>query len=176
LFRIPHLSDLNLHSTKYDGSLHYRYGVREVHRRDDRLTTFIAPGTPIESYRGRWTGKKHFLSTFWRDKPYVLHVRWDEVWTPEFLYVDIATRTNWDDRTVRYIDLDLDLILRHDSTAIHLDDEDEFEQHRVRFAYPAALVTQCHEAVEEVRRLLEAGERPFSKALFAWRPGTGVDW
>ena len=170
------MNDLTLNSTKYDGSLHYRYSVRAVHRREDRLTTFHAPGSPIESYRGQWTGKKYFLSTFWKDKPYVLHVRWDELWTPEFLYVDIATRTNWDDHTVRYIDLDLDLILRDNETAIHLDDEDEFEHHQVRFSYPPALIAQCRSAVEEVRQLLGSGRPPFTKSLFAWRPGKSVDW
>jgi protein associated with RNAse G/E len=170
------VNDLLLHSTKYDGSLHYRYAVAQVQRTDDRLIAFSSPGSPVESYRGSWTGTKHLLSTFWKGRAYVLHVRWDVAWTPEFLYVDIATGTKWDDRVVRYVDLDLDLILRHGSTNIYLDDEDEFEANRLRWKYPAELVKNCHGAAGEVRRLLEWGEKPFSTALFAWRPGSPVDW
>jgi hypothetical protein len=101
------MSNLWLHSTKYDGSLHYRYPVRLVQRSDERLITYSEPGDPVESYRGLWTGEKHMLSLFWRERPYVLHVRWDSQWQPEFLYVDIATATSWLDGTIRYIDLDL---------------------------------------------------------------------
>ena len=165
------MSNLILHSTKYDGSPHYRYPVGLVHRSEERLVTFCAPGVPIESYRGAWTGSKHFLSFFWRDRPYVLHVRWDSGWQPEFLYVDIATATSWADGIIRYIDLDLDLILRHGTTAVHLDDADEFEAHRVRFGYPDELVRGCWAAAEEVRGLFAAGTKPFAPSLFNWRPG-----
>ena len=170
------MNDLLLHSTKFDGSLHYRYPVRTVHRSDDRLITFSSPGSPVESYRGSWTGTKHLLSTFWIGRPYVFHVRWNTGWIPEFLYTDITTGTKWNDRMVEYVDLDLDLILRHESADVHLDDEDEFEEHRVRWSYPPELVAQCREAARVVRGLLESRELPFTKALFDWRPGMPVNW
>lgn len=160
-----------LHSTKYDGSLHYRYPVEPVQRSEERLITHSKPGVPVESYRGSWAGKKHILSWFWRGRPYVFHVLWDSQWQPESLYIDISTTTSWDDRTVRYVDLDLDVILRHGSEAVHLDDQDEFEAHRLRWSYPDELVSSCWAAVEEVRALLETQKHPFSTTLFAWRPG-----
>lgn len=160
-----------LHSTKYDGSLHYRYPVDVVEATDERLATFFSPGKLIESHRGSWTSQKHFLSMFWREKPYVLHVRWDKEWKPEFLYVDIATGTNWTEQVVRYIDLDLDLILASGSTSVHLDDADEFETHRHRWSYPAELVQACWAAVEDVRGLLQNGHGPFTAKMFDWRPG-----
>jgi protein associated with RNAse G/E len=165
------MNDLWLHSTKYDGSLHYRYPLTLVQRSNERLITYCAPGVPVQSHRGPSTATKHLLSLFWRDRPYVLHVRWDSQWQPEFLYVDIATATSWIDQTVRYIDLDLDLILRHNATSIHLDDEDEFEAHRFRWNYPDELVQRCWAAVQEVRRLLEMGKEPFAPTMFCWRPG-----
>jgi uncharacterized protein len=170
------VNKLLLHSTKYDGSLHYRYPVVEIQRTEDRLTTFLSPGFPVESYRGGWTSAKYFLSTFWIGRPYVLHVRWDSAWTPEFLYVDITTGTNWNDQLVQYVDLDLDLILRDGSPHIHLDDEDEFDANRVRWNYPPELVKTCRDATGEVRRLLGSGKKPFSTSMFAWRPGAPVNW
>jgi predicted RNA-binding protein associated with RNAse of E/G family len=141
-----------------------------IHESPERLITFYEPGPPVESYRGNWNGKNHLLSYFWRQRPYVLHVLWDTYWEPKHLYVDIATGTDWADGIVRYVDLDLDLILRHGSTTVELDDEDEFETHRVRWNYPEALVKECWAAVEEVRRLLKAGDEPFAPTMFAWRP------
>ncbi|HEX4124526.1 MAG TPA: DUF402 domain-containing protein [Tepidisphaeraceae bacterium] len=163
-----------MYSTKYDGSLHYRYPVQLVERSADRLITWAAPGTEIHSYRGSWMRTKHTLSVFLLGRPYVLHAMWDAAWQPHWLYVDIATDTRWTDDIVQYVDMDLDLILNHNSPEIILDDEDEFAAHREKFGYPSSLVSQCHAAVEEVRRLLESRESPFTPALFAWRPGAAA--
>jgi uncharacterized protein len=165
------MDDLLVHSTKYDGSLHYRYPLQLVQRTEDRLITFTEPGVPVESYRGSWSGEKYFLHMFWRGRPYVLHVRWNSQWQPEALYVDIATETDWTDRVVRYIDMDLDLILRHGNAEIELDDEDEFEAHRVLWSYPDELVRSCWAAVEDVRALLVSTKEPFAPSMFVWRPG-----
>jgi hypothetical protein len=165
------MSNLWLHSTKYDGSLHYRYPVQLVQRLQQRLITYCGPGIAQESYRGSRMTTRHTLSLFWHDKPYVLHVEWNGKWEPEFLYVDITTATSWVDGTIRYIDMDLDLILRLGATEVHLDDADEFEEHRVKWGYPEELVKGCWAAVEEVRGLLKAGKEPFALSMFAWRPG-----
>jgi protein associated with RNAse G/E len=165
---------MRMHSTKYDGSLHYRYPVEVIDRSPDRLVTWTAPGAAVQSYRGAKTGVRNILSFFWLDRPYVLHALWDSAWQPQSLYVDIATGTHWSEDTVGYVDLDLDVILKHDSPIVLLDDEDEFAEHRVKFDYPAELVAQCHDAVAVVRGFLERRERPFTPDLFAWRPGAAV--
>jgi hypothetical protein len=164
-----------MHSTKYDGSLHYRYPVELVDQSADRLVTYFEPGSPVESYRGSWSGTKHILTIFWHQLPYVLHVRWDDARQPEFLYVDIATDTRWGDGTVRYIDLDLDLIRRAGSSTIELDDEDEFEDHQTKWNYPAELVQDCWSAVKTVRGLLETGKPPFAFSMFDWTRGKPLD-
>ncbi|MDP3891014.1 DUF402 domain-containing protein [Nocardioides sp.] len=60
------------------------------------------------------------------------------------VYVDIATPPVWDGRVLRSVDLDLDVI-RAPRGRVWVDDEDEFADHRVRFAYPEDLV--AHAAV-----------------------------
>jgi protein associated with RNAse G/E len=101
-------------------------------------------------------------------------VEWDDQWQPDFLYIDIATAVDWNEETVRYVDLDLDLIRRHGSPTTELDDEDEFEEHRLRWNYPEKLVRQCWQAVEEVSALLDSETAPFSASTFAWRPANGT--
>jgi protein associated with RNAse G/E len=147
-----------MHSTKYDGSLHYQYPVEVIDRSADRLVTWTAPGAAVRSYRGAKTGVRNILSFFWLGRPYVLHALWDADWRPQFLYID----------------LDLDVILHHGAPSSVLADEDEFAEHRVKFNYPEELVAQCHRAVAEVRGLLGSGTVPFTTDLFAWRPGTAA--
>jgi hypothetical protein len=57
------------------------------------------------------------------------------VWT----YVDMTTVPTWHGRTVRAVDLDLDVIERLDRT-VFVDDQDEFDEHRVELGYPREVV------------------------------------
>ena len=57
------------------------------------------------------------------------------VWT----YVDMTTVPVWDGRTVRAVDLDLDVIEALDRS-VYVDDEDEFDEHRVELGYPLDVV------------------------------------
>jgi hypothetical protein len=57
------------------------------------------------------------------------------VWT----YVDMTTVPEWDGRTVRAVDLDLDIIEGLDRV-VYVDDQDEFDEHRVEYAYPREIV------------------------------------
>ena len=129
-----------LRSAKFDGSLHYQYPVELVQESADCLVAYSHPGVPVESYRGSWSAKKNLLSFYWVRRSYVAHVVWGEKWQPERLYIDISTATQWDVTTVRYVDLDLDVILAHGSTEVIIDDEDEFEINRLKWNYPADLV------------------------------------
>lgn len=160
-----------MHSRKFDGSLHYCYGVHEVERTARRLVTYRGPGQPVACYRGPRTGSLHLLSFFVLDAPYVAHVAWDPGWEPLHVYVDISTATRWNEDTVSYIDLDLDLIQAHGAATVHLDDEDEFHEHRLRWSYPEPLIQGCWAAVAQVRAHFAQDLRPFSSAMFTWRPG-----
>jgi uncharacterized protein len=95
---------------------------------------------------------------------------WHPDWRPRMHYVNIATPAAWHDGTLRFIDLDLDVIWRADSGEVILDDEDEFELHQVRFDYPSDLIEQVRRSGDEVRQLIAQSVYPFDGSLFAWRP------
>ena len=84
-------------------------------------------------------------------------------------YVNIATPATWDDGTLRFVDLDLDVIWRADSGEVILDDEDEFALHQVRFGYPSDLIEQARRSGEEVRELIARSASTRSTA--AYSPG-----
>jgi uncharacterized protein len=164
------MKTISRHSTKYDGSMHYRYPLTVVQEDPDLFTLYCQPGTVCDSYRGQLTAKYHSLELYWSDRFYNLTVMWHPDWRPRMHYVNIATPAVWHDGTLRFIDLDLDVIWHADSGEVILDDEDEFELHQVRFGYPSDLIAQVRRAADEVRQLITRSAYPFDGSLFAWRP------
>lgn len=156
-------------STKYDGSHHYRYLMEVVAVEPDRLLAFSPAGTPMDSYRGRFPARDHVLNVHLRDRDWNLTVHWQADWAPRSHYVNIALPSTWDDGTLRFVDLDLDVIWRADGLLV-LDDEDEFDEHRVRWGYPQEVVDRCWAAVAEVKALIEKRAAPFDGNLYYWRP------
>ena len=83
------------------------------------------------------------------------------------VYVDIATPPVWDGPVVGSVDLDLDVV-RGRTGRVWIDDEDEFADHRVRFAYPESLVRHALTACGSVEAALRAGEAPYDGTHLAW--------
>jgi protein associated with RNAse G/E len=164
------MKTISRHSTKYDGSLHYRYPGTAVQEDTALLMLYCQPGIVCESYRGPLTASYHSLELYWSDRFYNLTEMWHPDCRPRMHYVNIATPATWDDGTLRFIDMDLDVIWRAESGEVILDDEDEFELHQVRFGYPSDLIAQVQRSAEEVREMIAQSAYPFDGSLFAWRP------
>jgi uncharacterized protein len=160
-----------LHSTKFDGSLHYRHAVTPVRRDDGFLAVYLRLGERLESYRGVQIHPHHELGLYWADRHYNVWVVWREDWRPHRYYVNIATPATWSDGTLRCVDLDLDLLLESDGREPRLDDEDEFAEHSRRWGYPPPLLATCHDACREVATMMRQRDWPFDGRLFDWRPG-----
>lgn len=162
---------MRVHSTKFDGSLHYRYEAELVSWWPGMLALYLAAGTPLDSYRGSFAARCHRLLLHWVDRAYNLEVVWESDWRARAHYVNVATPSVWDGEVVRFVDLDLDVIWEAASGTIILDDADEFAEHRVSYGYPLDLVDQAWNTVREVRELFSAAVPPFDGRLYAWRPG-----
>lgn len=159
-----------VHSTKYDGSLHYRYTTTFVGEEPGLIMLFGQAGMTLESYRGSYTTAFHMLNCYWSDRWYNLEVLWHTDWQPRLHYVNIATPATWRDQTLRFIDLDLDVIWSAATNDIILDDEDEFIAHQQRFAYPDDLITRAQQTSEAVRTMIALRHYPFDGSLYGWRP------
>jgi hypothetical protein len=83
------------------------------------------------------------------------------------VYVDITTPPVWDGATVRTIDLDLDVIRRVDDE-VFVDDEDEFEEHRVEFGYPAEVTAAARRSCDLVHAAMAAGLAPYDGSHERW--------
>ena len=160
-----------LHTTKYDGGLHYRFPVELVHEDANLLVTYRGPHVMMESYRGSFASKYHLLH--WNDRHWNLDLHWHEDWTPGNHYVNIATPASWKDDVVTCCDLDLDLSMRAGGRDVRVEDEDEFEEHRIKWSYPPELVDLCRRMVVEVSELMRSSPL-FDGRLHEWRPGRAL--
>lgn len=84
------------------------------------------------------------------------------------IYVDITTVPTWvgPDR-VEMVDLDLDVVARNDGS-VYLDDEDEFEEHRVALGYSQRMIDAARGTAARILIAVEAGRPPFDDTALAW--------
>jgi uncharacterized protein len=85
------------------------------------------------------------------------------VWT----YVDMTTIPAWDGRTLRAVDLDLDIVEMLDRTVI-VDDQDEFDGHRVEFGYPSDIVDLATATRDVVLAAVRDKLPPFDGSATPW--------
>jgi hypothetical protein len=82
-------------------------------------------------------------------------------------YVDMTTVPVWDGDVVRTVDLDLDVIELLDGSVM-VDDEDEFEEHQVRYGYPAEVVALALATKDTVLEAVRSRAWPFDGAAAPW--------
>jgi uncharacterized protein len=149
---------------KFDGSPHRSYPALRLG--EDEHGTWL--GVPQDTFTE---------ATFKYEDPYVLLVPQQSWFTAMFnapprrteVYCDIATPADWPAADhVRLVDLDLDVRRRRVTRSVELVDEDEFEEHRVRFGYPDEVVAQAWKAAHYLVRALSDGTEPFAGGYHDW--------
>jgi len=154
---------------KYPDALHWRHELRWLGEDAHGIWLGGAVGTIVQ--RG---AESPVVMT----RAFAQLVTPDRWWTALFngpgaghdmpVYVDVTTTAHWvrSDR-VELIDLDLDVVQRGDGT-VCVDDEAEFEEHRVALGYPARMVASARTAAARLVLDIESGTAPFD--------GTGREW
>lgn len=80
------------------------------------------------------------------------------------VYVDIVADLDVDAMTA--IDMDLDVVLERGR--LWIDDEDEFEQHRVELGYPADVAARCQADADRVVTMIREATAPFDGRAARW--------
>ncbi|MER7798240.1 DUF402 domain-containing protein [Microbacterium sp. NPDC096154] len=81
------------------------------------------------------------------------------------VYIDVAWDAGWgDDGLPTAIDMDLDVVRRLDERGVYIDDEDEWEEHRVRYGYPSRVIEMLEATAHELEARVRAFEAPFDDA------------
>ncbi len=163
-------------STKYDGSPHYAYEARLVDRDGPRLRLFVPRGTVMTGYRGTFATQVSFTALFYTDE------RWYNCylnhWTTPRLriesYANVALPATFDGGVVRWVDLDLDVLIRS-TGAVSLVDVDEFLEHGRRFAYPGDLVSRAYATADGLLAAARARREPFDRDAHRVGEGTAME-
>ncbi|MBI4570546.1 MAG: DUF402 domain-containing protein [Chloroflexi bacterium] len=148
-------------STKYDGSPHWEYDSSFVLEEGPLLVTLNFAGQELQTWQGPWTTPYDTRNHFWAD-------RWYNVMRRELprggglhsWYCNITTPALYDGETVRYADLDLDVIVPVGGGP-QLLDEDEFLENSRRIGYPPEVIEQARRAVDELLALARGRRFPF---------------
>jgi len=80
------------------------------------------------------------------------------------IYIDVAWDVRWIDGEPTAIDMDLDVVRRVDGT-VFIDDEDEWAEHRVKYAYPDDVAAALEGTAADLKERVAAHEAPFDDAV-----------
>ena len=153
---------------KWDGALHWRHDM--VRLGTDEYGIWLGAGVGATVQRGTEPVRQMawaFVQLICADAP------WTAIFNApapdsDAVYVDLSTPARWvEDDVVELIDLDLDVVRRRDGS-IALLDEDEWVEHRVRYAYPTEVVDRTEAAADELLGLLRSRTEPFGTAAERW--------
>jgi protein associated with RNAse G/E len=167
---------VQVRSTKYDGSPHYAYEARLVDHAGPRLRLLVPRGTVMEGYRGTLRTQVAFTALFYTDD------RWYNCylnhWTTPRLriesYANVALPAAFDGETVRWVDLDLDVLIRS-TGAVSLVDVDEFVEHGARFGYPDDLVRRATDTADALLAAARDRREPFDRERDVTREGATME-
>ena len=145
--------------TKYDGSPRDEWPAQLIEKHGPLLRLYVPAGTE-EIVQGTRHQVIRDGSTclFWTD-------RWYNIWQFDrtegvLVYANVAMPCQFDGRVLRWVDLDIDIVCHTDGSIV-IKDEDEFEKHIVRSAYPEDVIENALAARDELLRLAYAGALPF---------------
>ena len=77
-------------------------------------------------------------------------------------YCNVNTPAEFDGSTLRFVDLDVDLLVMPDLSC-HVLDADELESNAQRYNYPLDLVRSAHQALAELHHLARTRQFPFNE-------------
>jgi uncharacterized protein len=148
---------------KYDGRPHYTWPAVLLEDDGERLRLRSVIGGLLVHYTRGFQEPTRRPSDliFWRDRWYNVFMNLHDDGTIRNFYCNVAMPPSVEDHTIKFVDLDLDVQVFPDGTH-RLLDRDEFDLHRVKYAYPDWVQERAEKAVNEILALFEAREGPFS--------------
>ena len=152
--------------TKWGGGRHWEFPLRCLGVDEHGVWGAGDVGTRLWRPGAGFASEVRWVTLFPHDRPWAASFygsAHDHIDT----YVDMTTVPRWCGPAVTMTDLDLDVILMRDGSLV-LDDEDEFEDHRVELGYPRDLVDLARRTADEVLGAIRDGTEPFGSVGGSW--------
>jgi uncharacterized protein len=157
--------------TKWGGGRHWEFPVTVLGIDGLGVWCGAPVGTRLERVGAGFTSQFDWVTLFPVGQPWVASY-YDSPDQPVSVYVDVTTPPVWAGSTVTMVDLDLDVIVTRDGDLL-LDDEDEFDEHRVTLGYPDDVVALARRTADELMAAAWDGREPFGAEGGAWLPQVG---
>ena len=152
---------IHVRSSKYDGSPHWEFDSWFVLADGPLLVTSNFAGQVLQTWKGPWTDPYDTRNHFWSDRWYnIMRLELPNGSGLDGWYCNVTTPIEYDGDNVRFVDLDLDVVVDAELNA-KVVDEDEFLKHSECMAYPPDVIEQSRAAVDELLQLVRGGQPPF---------------
>jgi protein associated with RNAse G/E len=158
-------SSLIVRSLKYDGRVHREWRARLVERAGALV---VVEGVFESEVRHPLLGTVAVgtLSTeyYWADRWYSVFRFREPGGELRNYYCNVNCPAEFDGQLLTFVDLDIDVLVAPDFSYSVLD-EDEFEAHAARYAYPPEVREQVPRALAELIGMIEGRRFPFGESL-----------
>jgi protein associated with RNAse G/E len=159
-------SRIKMNSYKHDGNLHRCWERNTVISADDNHIIGINDHTLVTEATGkRWHTKEpalfYFDRTHWFNIIYIMRKE------QPYYYCNISSPYTFSEGVLRYIDYDIDVIVKSDFTYQIVDMED-YERHKERFGYSQHVQNHIHQAIATLKQWIDERNRPFQKEFIQY--------
>lgn len=148
---------------KYDGREHRRWRAQLL-KREGPLLVLDAyfPEEVTHDLLGTIAVGTHSLEYYWLDRWYNIFRFAQPCGELRNFYCNVNVPPALENDVLRYVDLDLDILVAPDYSYQVLDAED-FDQNAKLYGYPDEVRTNARRAVDELVKMIEAREFPFNE-------------
>jgi protein associated with RNAse G/E len=156
-------SEILVRTYKYDGHEHRSWRARVIKNESPLL---ILDATFEEDIEHSLLGKiaSGTLSTeyYWLDRWYNVFRFSDPNQELKSFYCNINLPPTFDGELLKYVDLDIDVLVQPD-LSLQVLDLDDFEANAKFYSYPAELRDHAHQALAELINVIETHSFPFDR-------------
>lgn len=150
---------------KYDKRLHYEQPLQLYKKYDNHVVLSGAKGRELTHYTrdAVYKFEQETFEYFFTDRWYTAALVFDDDGNVVHVYCNIALPCEISEKTVEFIDLDVDVVVRDGK--IKVIDIDEFEEHKILYGYSKDLEKKVFEAVDRVKYDISNGNYPFNRNI-----------
>ena len=148
-------------STKYNGTPRDSYEAQLLDGEGSKIRLRVPSDTPTYGNRGQMIeAEDNAIEIYFTDRWYNVwhfreHTSYNNLW-----YSNIAMPARFDSKTLRWVDLDIDIRCYLDGS-LRVLDEDEFERNCIEMSYTSEVIERALAARDEVLKLGKSGSFPF---------------
>ena len=147
---------------KYDGTEYRQWSARLARREESLIVLDAEFDCDVEHESlGMIPQGTRTVEFYWLDRWYNVFRFLEEDGGTRLWYCNVGTPATLDDGVLTYVDLDIDVLVQPDLSYEVLD-IDDFERNAEGFCYSEETRRRAHQAVDELRLIIETRQFPFT--------------